>query len=219
MRRRRLLITACMSVTIAACSIGRPMPSTETYVVDLPGEIAGSSGHRIPETLRMGNVRVAAPFAGRALVYRFSDVRYASDPYQEFASDPGEMLASQIAEWLDHAGPFRAVAQPGSARPARYVLEVSVAELYGDFRAGRPPTAVLALQFALVDQAGARPRLVYERSISRTVDLPKELPEALVRGYGTALSQMLTQVVSDFEAQFAGRGDDAVAPVGGLVND
>ena len=53
------------------------------------------------------------------------------------------MLGNRMAEWLDRAGPFKTVAQPGSARPARYVLEATVAELYGDFREGKSPAAVL----------------------------------------------------------------------------
>jgi len=149
----------------------------------------------------MGSVRVAAPYARSELVYRLDDVRYASDPYHTFVAEPGAMLGSRMAEWLDRAGPFSLVAQPGSARPASYVLEASVAELYGDFRAGQPPAAVLAVQFALIDQGGVRPRVLYERSIARRVDLPKASPEVLVRGYGTALAEILAQVASELGAQ------------------
>ena len=89
------------------------------------------------EVVRMGNVRVAAAFAGNALVYRTDDVTFTSDPYQAFIADPPAMLGNQMAAWLDRAGPFKAVTQPDSALSANYVLEVSVTELYGDFRPGR----------------------------------------------------------------------------------
>ena len=78
-----------------------------------------SPAARRPETLRMGNVRVAAAYAGNALVYRMDDVQYTSDPYHAFIAEPGAMLGNRMAEWLDRAGPFKTVAQPGSARPAR----------------------------------------------------------------------------------------------------
>jgi uncharacterized lipoprotein YmbA len=151
----------------------------------------------------MGFVRVAAAFAGSALVYRLDDVRYASDPYHAFVADPGAMLGSRMAEWLDRSGPFSSVAPPGSAQPAPYVLEATVDELYGDFRAGRPPAAVLSIQFALIDQASARPKVMYERTIARRVNLPKASPDALVRGYGTALAEILSQVALDLSAQIA----------------
>jgi ABC-type uncharacterized transport system auxiliary subunit len=149
----------------------------------------------------MGNVRVAAAYAGRALVYRLDEVRYAADPYHAFVADPGAMLGNQIAQWLDHAGPFSTAAQPGSTQPASYVLEATVVELYGDFREDGPPAAVLTVQFALIGQTSTRPKVMYERTITRRIELPKASPDALVRGYGTALAQILSQVVPDLGAQ------------------
>ena len=194
MKSAPLLLAASIAVMSVGCSIGRPIPQATTYIIDPPADVADPSEPRRPETLRIGNVKVTAPYAGSALVYRLDDVRYASDPYNAFASDPGAMLGSRIAAWLDRAGPFSMVGQPGSVRAAPYVLESIVAELYGDFREGRPPAAVLAIQFVLIDQVSARPKVIYERTISRRVDLPKASPDALVRGYGTALAEILSQI-------------------------
>jgi uncharacterized lipoprotein YmbA len=201
MNAERVVWTACAALTLAACAIGKPMPKTTTYVVDPPMVAAGSPSARRPETLRMGNVRVAAAYAGNALVYRLDDVQYTSDPYHAFIAEPGAMLANEMAEWLERAGPFETVALPGSTRPTRYVLEATVAELYGDFREGKPPAAVLAMQFALIDQAGARPQVVYESTIARRVDLPQASPDALVRGYGKALEEILSQLVPAISAE------------------
>ena len=203
MSARHLASAACAALTLAACSIGKPIPQATTYVVDPPAAAAGTAAARRPETLRMGNVRVAATYAGNALVYRLDEVQYVSDPYHAFIAEPGAMLGSRMAEWLDRAGPYETVTQPGSARPTPYVLEATVAELYGDFRAGRPPAAVLAVQFALIDQAGARPKVVHECTIARRVDLPQASPDALVRGYGKALAEILSQLVSDLRVEIA----------------
>jgi uncharacterized lipoprotein YmbA len=201
MNAERVVWAACASLTLAACAIGKPMPKTTTYVVDPPMAAAGSPSARRPETLRMGIVRVAAAYAGNALVYRLDDVQYTSDPYHAFIAEPGAMLANQMAAWLERSGPFETVALPGSTRPTRYVLEATVAELYGDFREGKPPAAVLAMQFALIDQAGARPQVVYESTIARRVDLPRASPDALVRGYGKALEEILSQLVPAISAE------------------
>jgi len=200
MSAKQLALAACAALTLAACAIGKPIPQATTYVVDPPPAAPASLAARRPETLRMGNVRVAAAYAGNALVYRMDDVQYTSDPYHAFIAEPGAMLGNRMAEWLDRAGPFEAVAQPGSARPAAYVLEATVTELYGDFRAGRGSSAVLAVQFALIDQTRARPKLVHECTIARRVDLPQASPDALVRGYGTALAEILSQLASELGA-------------------
>ena len=157
------------------------------------------SGPSRTESVRIGKVRVAAAYAGTALVYRTDDVRFVSDPYSRFIAEPGAMLADQMATWLGRTGPFRTVTDPESTLPAHYVLEATVPELYGDFRPGKVPAAVLAVQFALIDESGARPKVVLEREIARRVDLPQASPDALVRGYGDALAEILGELRTELQ--------------------
>jgi len=201
MNSKRVAAAACALWALAGCSIGKPMPAATTYVVDPPLAAAAPLAARRPETLRMGNVRVAGAYAGNSLVYRMSDVQYVSDPYNAFIAEPGAMLGNSIAEWLDRAGPFRTVVQPGSARPAGYVLEAIVTEIYGDFRGGQRPAAVLAVEFALINQADAPSKVVYERTIASRIDIPQASPEALVRGYGKALAEILSALVPELTGE------------------
>lgn len=196
----RFAIAACAALVLLACSIGKPIPQPNTYVVQPPLPESVPSAVSRSESLRMGNVRVAAAYAGTALVYRVDDVRFTPDPYSRFIAEPGAMLGDQMAAWLARAGPFRTVTDPETARPAHYVLETTVTELYGDFRPGKVPAAVLAVQFALIDQTGARPKAVLERTIARRVDLPRDTPDALVRGYGDALAEILAELSADLQA-------------------
>ena len=193
MRLIRLAFVVCACVVIAACSIGKPIPQATTYVIELPA--AAPAAARRPETLRMANVHVAAPFAGDALVYRMDEVRYTADPYNAFIVEPAGMLGSRMAQWLDRAGPFQSVVQPESVRGAPYILEATVSELYGDFRPGYAPAAVVTVQFALLDLTGVRSKVVLERTIASRVNLPEASPGALVRGYGEALAEILLQLV------------------------
>jgi uncharacterized lipoprotein YmbA len=189
----------CAALILGACSIGKPIPQATTYIIE-PTLPASSTAPRRADTLRMGYVRVAAAFEGNALVYRVDDVQYIADPYNAFIADPAAMLGNRMADWLDRAGPFKAVAQPGStqsAKSAPYVLEATVTELYGDTRTGTPPAAVMTVQFALVDTSGPRGVIAYERTISRRVEIAQAAPDALVRGYGKALGEILSQVRSD----------------------
>jgi uncharacterized lipoprotein YmbA len=195
----RLAFPACAALALAACSIGKPIPAPNTYVVQPPAPESMPSVASGTESLRLGNVRVAAAYAGTALVYRMDDVRFTSDPYSRFIAEPGTMLGDQMVAWFGHTGRFPIVG-PESTLPAHYLLETTVTELYGDFRSGRVPAAVLAVQFALIDQTGARPKAVLERSIARRVDLPQASPDALVRGYGDALAQILAELSTDLQA-------------------
>jgi uncharacterized lipoprotein YmbA len=182
-----------MVLLVAACSIGKPVPQATTYVVEAGPPAGRLSGVHDKEVVRMGYVRVAAAFSGNALVYRTDEVTFISDPYQAFIADPRAMLGNQMASWLDRAGPFKAVTAPDSALSVTYTLEATVTELYGDFRPGRPAAAVMTIQFALID-SDVGSSLVFDRTISRRVPLDQASPDALVRGYSRALSEILTEL-------------------------
>jgi hypothetical protein len=109
------------------------------------------------------------------------------------------MFASRIAEWLGHTGLFKSVTQPETLRPARYMLEATVVELYGDFRPGRSPAAVMAVQFALLDQSTPRLTVVHECTIASRIDLAQASPDELVRGYGKALADILLRLVVELD--------------------
>ena len=104
------------------------------------------------------------------------------------------MLSNRITAWLSASELFRSIDGPGSAAPARWILEATVTELYGDFETGAgDPAAVMSIHFTIIDQSVARPRVAYERVLSRRVPLQSGSTDALVDGYGIALSDILTQ--------------------------
>jgi cholesterol transport system auxiliary component len=197
MSAKSIVLTSSVALLLTACSIGKPVPQATTYVVEPDAPTERVSGAHGSEVVRMGNVRVAAAFAGNALVYRTDDVTFTSDPYQAFIADPPAMLGNQMAAWLDRAGPFKAVTQPDSALSANYVLEATVTELYGDFRPGRPAAAVVAVQFALVDVGATGSGLVFGRTIARRVPLERSSPDGLVRGFGRGVSEILSELAGD----------------------
>lgn len=208
----RVAAAGSVALMLAACGIGKPIPLATTYVVDPPPPAQAPEAARRPDTLRMGHVRVAPAFAASQLVYRLDDVKFTPDFYHAFIADPGPMLGTRMAEWLDRAGPFRSVSQPGAGVPARFVLEAVVTELYGDFRPAQPPAAVINVQFALVDLSTPTPTVVMERFIGRRVDLAESTPDALVRGYGLALGEILTELSAQLgtaSAKSSRRGDDS----------
>ena len=191
---RLTLAALAVAGLLAACSLGRPALPVSYYGIEpTPPPRAGAEARR-PESLRVGQVRVAASYAGAELVYRIDEVRFVTDFYHRLIAPSGPMLGNAMAEWLDTAGPLRLVSAPGSAVPTRYILDVTVNDLYGDFRPGRPPQAVLRLQVALLDSTAAGLPAVFERSVERRVDLPAASPEALVLGYSRALEAALIEL-------------------------
>ena len=52
----------------------------------------------------------------------------------------------------------------------------------------------MTVQFTLIDLSGLTPKVVLERFIGQRVDIPNASPDALVRGYGKALSEILAEL-------------------------
>jgi cholesterol transport system auxiliary component len=197
-RMRRVAVVGA-ALIISGCSIGRPIPTVTTYSIEPPPAPADTPKPARPERLRVERVRVAAPYDRTSLVYRLSAVRYMSDPYHALLDDPGPMVGNRIAQWLAAAALFKTVDGPGGAAAPPWVLETTVTDLYGDFEAGDGnPAAVMSIRFTVIDESGGRPRVAYQRSLSRRAPLSRGSPEALVQGYGTALGAILTEFATDF---------------------
>lgn len=192
-----------VTLVLAACSIGRAPPEVITYLIEPRAALPVVLRPRRPDSLRVNPVRVAAAFSSPALVYRLDEVRYVTDSYHAFVIDPGAMLSSQIAQWLDDSGPFGHAMVPGSARTTPFALDVAVTELYGDFRPGAPPAAVVNVQFVLWDERAVRPKVLYEHTIARRIASSHASANALVRGYGSAWAQILEQLAQELDVELA----------------
>ncbi len=187
-----LLPALATSVLLGACSLRQDAPPVEHYVLRPPPP--AEAAVRRTESLRVAPVRVAPSFAGEQLVYRMDEVRYASDFYHRLMAPSGAMIGTQATEWLDRAGPMRFTAAPGSGANQRYVLNLFVLELYGDFRPGRPPSAVLLIQATLSDTNRPTQAALMERTFRQSVALTQSTPAAVVEGYGRALGAVLLEL-------------------------
>jgi cholesterol transport system auxiliary component len=198
----RYFAVAGIASIVTACSIGRPPPTVTTYGIEPHPAASAALKPVSTDRLRVARVRVSAPYDRTALVYRLNGVRYISDPYHAFLSDPAPLLSNRISAWLSASELFRSVDGPGSAAPARWILEATVTDLYGDFETGAgAPAAVMSIHFTIIDESAARPKVAYESVLSRRVSVQSGSPDALVDGYGTALSDILTQFAKGISDQ------------------
>ena len=183
------LLTGCLS---------RPALHTQTLAFDPP---TGSEPRDVPRSERVVSIRslrVAAPFDDRSLIYRMGDFSYEADPYAEFLVSPAESLRPPIRSWMHRSELFRTVVEPGSALRPDIMAEITVLELYGDFRRPPEPEAVLTLRFVLLDSPeGISGKLAFEQEYSRRVLLKGRNANALMAGWNEALNQILAQLGSD----------------------
>ena len=149
--------------------------------------------------LGIRNLQIAAPFEGRSFVYRTGEFSYVLDPYAEFLESPAEELMAPLRGWLRGNGDFSAVVEAGSALKPDTLVEVSVSQLFGDFRQPERPAAILTIRFVFFDATNGVPgKAIFQQEYSRNIPLNTPSAAALMDGWERALSEILAQVSSDF---------------------
>ena len=191
-----IFATLLMLALLAACSaITRPAPVRQTYLLDpsLPPVLPQAQA----TALRVGSINVAAPFRGKAFIYRMDELRYETDFYVEFLVPPAAMLADQTARALMHAKPFARVTGPASSADAEWVLDGFAPVLYADMREAGKPAAELAITYYLTPTAGVEETPVWTREYRRHTPMRDASPVAYAAALNMAFGEIVAELARD----------------------
>jgi cholesterol transport system auxiliary component len=200
-RRQAIAVIASLAAaaSLASCALTRSTPVKRTFLLE-PAMPAVAAAPR-PASVRVGIVNVAAPFRGKAFVYRESELKYDADYYSEFFVAPAVMLAEATARALTAANVFRRVVPFGAAADdGDYVLDGFVSELYGDVRSPAAPVAVIVVAFYLSPTNVVAPGVIWSQEYRQRVAASSASPEAMAKAWNTALSAILADLARDLAA-------------------
>jgi cholesterol transport system auxiliary component len=175
---------------LVGCGLTRPATVKQTFLLQTPPPAQTTAAPR-PAALKIGTIEVAAPFRGKALVYRQTDLKYEADFYNEFFVSPSAMLTEQAGAWLAASKVFREVLPAAANADGDYVLEGFVSELYGDDRDASQSAAVLSAKFFLIDNKTLTGVPVWQTELRQRIVLSGRSPDALVAGLNTAWAAVL----------------------------
>lgn len=170
---------------------------------------SASSGRMAPAStngpiLAIRRLIVSPPFDTQSLVYRDGEFSYEHDPYAEFLASPADTLTETVRDYFRETGLFAAVVEPGSALQPSLLVEITVSRLYGDFRPGISPVAVLEMRFLFFEASnGIGCRLKFQKDYSARVPLKRRTAYRLVAGWNEALKQVLDKVAGDLRGCLA----------------
>jgi len=191
-----LFLVACIC-GLTGC-VSRPALTRQTFSFCAP-TIFSTNAVASRHALGIRKLQIAAPFDDRSFVYRTGEFSYVRDSYAGFLVSPAEELFAPMRGWLRDSGNFSAVAEAGSAIKPDTLLEVSVIQLFGDFRQPAHPAAVLTMRFVFFDAPNDIPgKVILQQAYSRSVPLVAPTAAALMDGWNRALVEILTEVSSDF---------------------
>ena len=184
---------------LAGC-LSRPALKEQTFGFNVPasGTTNALTAQRV---LGLRSLQIAAPFAGRELVYRTDEFSYVRDPYAEFLELPADELVAPIREWFRGSGHFLAVVESGSALKPDTLMEINIRQLYGDFRQLSHPLAILTLQATFFEATnGMAAGVIFQREYSRQIPLGAPSAAALMKGWDQGLAEILSEISVDLQS-------------------
>jgi ABC-type uncharacterized transport system auxiliary subunit len=197
---RPLRLSLCLFL-VAGCGAVADPPQRHTFLIQLDAAPTLAGAQLKPaESVYVAPVLIAAPFSGRNLVVRQSELGFATDPYAEFAASPVSMWTDAVRSWLDARHLFERVLPVGSSADAGLTLETNLLEAVVDRRAGQLPTSRVVIRFMLVrnrapyqvllDRTFTGAEAVQGASAEQEVAALSLAAEHVLRGFQDALSQM-----------------------------
>ena len=151
-------------------------------------------------SVRVGLVNVAAPYRGKAFVYRQDELKFDADYYNEFFVAPTAMLSEATSRALAAANVFRRTIPPGATDAGDYVLDGFASELYGDLREKGKPAAAVAITYYLLPANSTVPNVIWSKEYRQRVPVTETTPDAFARAWNAALAAILADLARDLAA-------------------
>jgi hypothetical protein len=147
----------------------------------------------------LSRVSISPVFQNRSFTYRTAENTYEQDPYAGFLVPPERALAEPIRAWMRASGVFGRVLEPGSGMTPTLVAEVSVNELYGDFRQASRPLGTMAIHFICYEVKDGEPgRILLDRIGTHETPLARKTPEALMSAWDADLREIMDEIKSEY---------------------
>lgn len=187
-----------LSLLAGGC-LSRPSLVSQSFSFASPAASSNAPPSGGP-ILSIRRVSVAARFDNQAFVYRTGELSYERDPYAGFLVPPDESLAEPLRNYFRASGVFDSVTEPGSVIQPNVLAEISVSQLYGDFRDRSHPLAMLEVRFVFIPvRHGAPGKVAFEKSYTKRVPLKARTAAALMAGWNTALQEIARAVIADLK--------------------
>jgi len=198
--RIRLCSFVLLALAAAAlCGCGsEPVWRSQSFAFALPTEPPAAASKT--NVLAMRRVTVSPLFQSRSFTYRMAENSYEHDPYAGFFIPPARALEQPIGAWLRDGGAFGSVLEPGSGLTASLVAEVSINELYGDFRRPAQPAGTMEIHFVLYElKPDGTGRVLLDRVCARRTPMAKAAPAPLAAAWDADLRDIMTEINADLK--------------------
>lgn len=144
--------------------------------------------------------RAAPAFRSKVLIYRVGEAEYQKDFYNQLLSTPAESITQSLSDWITSVQWTPCL--PGTAPKDFYTITPVLDEIYGDFRDGSNPFAVVKMQLSLTltDSKCRCVKTLVNKPYEARVLMGKWTIRELVVAYSKALEKIFADFQKDAEA-------------------
>ncbi|MEY2429358.1 MAG: cholesterol transport system auxiliary component [Verrucomicrobiota bacterium] len=192
----RSLLLILLAGMLCGCSSG-PAWKRRVFAFSLPAgpEITNAQTN----VVALNRVSISPLFQNRSFTYRTAENTYAQDPYAAFLVPPERALAGAIRAGIRGSGLFGRVLEPGSGLTPTLVAEVSVNELYGDFRKPAHPVGKMEIHFIFYALKNDAPGpIVLDKICAHETPLTRKTPDALMAAWDEDLREIMKEINSEY---------------------
>ncbi len=196
-----IVVAFALIVTAAGCQDGaKAIQRQQQYVLDVERPQSLPAVAEGADVLRVRRFTIATQFETYEMVYRRSDLVYESDFYNRWFAPPASLITDKTRQWISESGVFAHVLDSFSAADYNYILEGSVLALYGDYRQRENPSAIVHIQFTLIDEHRLRDSVVFQKKYRASAQIERPNASALVHGFNACLAEIFTSLETDLAA-------------------
>ena len=203
MKRLSLKLSrACLllGVVLSGCvSLDRSYPEKHYFVLET-SRTAKPLDAPANVVVEVADMQISPRYEGQSFIYRISDGGYESDFYNQFLIPPAALVTEEVRRGLAQGGISQYVISSSTQIQPSYRLDGTIDAIYGDFRSANTARAVLEIEFFLTKPAPEAAQVVMVKRYTKSAQLSGRTPEALVKGWNTALEEILSDLVSDLKA-------------------
>lgn len=192
------LFFGLLAFVIACGSVSKTYPEKKFYLIELDK----LNSDEIPPkgtAFKIRRLSLSQKFEGKEFVYRRDNVNFESDFYHTFFISPSANLREEIAKGLLDQKIFEFDANQNARWEPTHFIEVSVSDLYGDFR--NEPKAILNLEAFVYTETGLNVTLLLKKNYQKSISINKKEASDLVVGWNRALSEILKEMQQDLRGK------------------
>jgi len=200
-------------IVLAGCSnLSKRYPEQRRFRLTVPAAkaVRAAKGARPDTVLRVSRFSGSELARKVEFVYRTGENTWDTDFYNVFLLPPVVQVTEESRAYLAKTGLFGHVVSPGSHLDPTHALEGNLRAIYGDFRDGSAPVAVLKIEFSLIDVRATAPRAVlhevYEIETPINAVAGEPTSSALVAAWDAALEQALRNFTGKLAAVMPAAG-------------